>query len=273
VRRGGFALRGRVALVTGAASGIGAALVRQLADQGCAVALVDRDPEGLAATAARLAATGVAVSTHALDLADADAILALPEAILARHGGLDLLVNNAGVALGGRFAEVDLGDVEWLMDVNLRAVMRMTHAFLPMLERAQDAQIVNLSSIYGIVAPAGQAAYAASKFAVRGFTEALRHEYEGTGLGVTLVHPGGVATAIARNARSPRHLDSAAIAGGVAAFERLLRLPPEDAADQIVRGIETRAPRVIVGADARRAVLIQRLLPVRYWSLIKRAVG
>ncbi|MRI54233.1 SDR family NAD(P)-dependent oxidoreductase [Methylobacterium sp. DB1607] len=267
-----FVLRGRIALVTGAASGIGAALSLALAERGCALALADRDAPGLAETARAARAAGVAVSEHVLDLADREALLALPEAVRTRHGGLQLLVNNAGVALGGRFEETHPADIDWLMDVNLHAVMRLTHACLPLLRAEPQAQIVNLSSVFGIIAPAGQAAYAASKFAVRGFTEALRHEFEGTGLGVTLVHPGGVATAIARNARTPRAMDPRTAAEGLAAFERLLTLRPEAAAAAILCGIEARAPRVVIGADARRALLIQRLMPVRYWSLIRRAV-
>ncbi len=267
-----FVVGGRTALVTGAASGIGAALSRALAARGCALALADRDGEGLATVAASARAQGVAVSEHALDLADAGAIAALPAAVQSRHGGLHLLVNNAGVALAGRFEETDLDDVAWLMDVNLHAVMRLTHACLPLLRAEPQAQIVNLSSLFGIIAPAGQAAYAASKFAVRGFSEALAHEYEGTGLGVTLVHPGGVATRIARNARLPRTLDPAATTQGLAAFERLLTMEPEVAAAAILRGIERRERRVVIGKDARRALLIQRLMPVRYWSLIRRGM-
>ncbi|WP_232631007.1 SDR family NAD(P)-dependent oxidoreductase [Methylobacterium sp. Leaf118] len=267
-----FVLAGRTALVTGAASGIGAALARALAERGCALALVDRDGAGLAAVAAVARGRGVAVSEHVLDLAEAEAVAALPEAVQARHGSLQLLVNNAGVSLGGRFEETHLEDVAWLMDVNLHAVMRLTHACLPMLKAAPQAQIVNLSSVFGVVAPAGQAAYAASKFAVRGFSEALTHEYAGTGLGVTLVYAGGVATRIARNARLPRGGDPTDAARGVAAFERLLTMAPETAAGAILRGIEARAPRVVIGRDARRALLIQRLMPVRYWSLIGRAV-
>lgn len=269
---GRFVLAGKTALLTGAASGIGAALAPALAGRGCALALADRDAEGLAATARTARATGVEVSEHVLDLADRAALLALPEAVRDRHGGLQLLINNAGVALGGRFEDTEPADIDWLLDVNLHAVMRLTHACLPLLRAEAEAQIVNLSSVFGIIAPAGQAAYAASKFAVRGFTEALRHEYEGTGLGVTLVHPGGVATAIARNARTPRHIEACEAAEGPAAFERLLTLRPETAAAAILRGIEARAPRIVIGADARRALLIQRLLPVRYWSLIRRAV-
>ncbi|GJD51670.1 Putative oxidoreductase SadH [Methylobacterium crusticola] len=267
-----FALRDKVALVTGAGSGIGAALALALVRKGCRLAVVDRDPVGLGRTVARVQEIGGDVSSHLLDVTDAAAVAALPEAVLARHGPLDLLVNNAGVALAGRFAELDLADFEWVMDVNFRAVVRMTHAFLPLLAGRPAAQIVNLSSLYGIIAPPGQTAYAASKFAVRGFSEALRHEHAGTGLGVTVVHPGGVATAIARNARIGARLDPAEAERGRAAFERMLRLSPEAASERIVRGIERRAPRIIVGGDARQVVLIQRLLPVRYWSLISRAI-
>ena len=266
-------MAGGVGLVTGAAGGIGAALALALADKGCALALIDRDADCLERVRAEAARRGVAVSAHILDLADGDAILALPEAVLARHGRLSLLVNNAGVALGGRFAETDLADFEWVMDINLRAAVRLTHAFLPALMAQATAQIVNVSSLYGIVAPPGQAAYCASKFGLRGFSESLRHEHAGTGLGVTVVHPGGVATGIARNARLSRHLDPVEAERGRKAFERMLRLSPEAAAAAILGAIERRAPRVIVGSDAKVVALIQRLMPVGYWPLLARLVG
>ncbi|TNC07451.1 SDR family NAD(P)-dependent oxidoreductase [Methylobacterium terricola] len=267
-----FPLHDTLALVTGAGSGIGAALSVGLARRGARLVLVDRDPAGLARSEAAVKALGREVSAHLLDLADADAIAALPEAVAARHGPLDLLINNAGVALAGRFADVELSDFDWLMEINFRAVVRMTHAFLPVLESRPAAQIVNLSSLYGIVAPPGQAAYAASKFAVRGFSEALRHEYAGTSLGVSVVHPGGVATAIARSARAGPRLDPAEVAKGKQAAERFLRLSPEAAADRILRGIARREPRIVVGRDAAQVALIQRLMPVRYWSLLARAM-
>ncbi|MET7245060.1 SDR family oxidoreductase [Methylobacterium sp. EM32] len=267
-----FPLHDKLALVTGAGSGIGAALALGLARKGARLVLVDRDADGLARSEAAVRALGRDVGTHAFDLTDFAAVAALPEAVAARHGPLDLLINNAGVALAGRFADVELDDVDWLMDVNFRAVVRMTRAFLPILESRPAAQIVNLSSLYGLVAPPGQAAYAASKFAVRGFSEALRHEYAGTNLGVSVVHPGGVATAIARNARVGPRLDPAEVASGKAAVERHLRLPPEAAAARILRGIARREPRIIVGRDAAQVALIQRLMPVRYWSLIARAM-
>lgn len=276
-----FRIQGGVGLVTGAASGIGAALALALARRSCVLVLVDRDAAGLEATAAAAQAAGVPVETRILDLADAGAIRALPAAVEARFGRLDLLVNNAGVALGGRFAEIHLDDFEWLMDVNLRAVVRMCHAFLPMLLARPNAQIVNLSSLFGLIAPPGQVAYATSKFAVRGFSEALRHEHAGTGLGVSVVHPGGVATAIARDARAPRPpADPEAAAAmriaeevGRAAFERLLTLPAQAAAEAIVAGIERRAPRILIGRDARNAALIQRLMPAGYWAMIARLSG
>lgn len=276
-----FPLPGSVALVTGAASGIGAALALSLAGRGCSLFLIDRDEEGLSAVAVKTAATGAATEARVVDLADAVAIAALPAAVADRFGRLDLLVNNAGVALGGRFEETHLDDFEWVLDVNLRAVVRMCHAFLPMLKARPAAQIVNISSLFGLIAPPGQAAYCTSKFGVRGFTESLRHEYAGTGLGVSVVHPGGVATSIARNARNPRLPDDSILAEtmrlaaetGRVAFEKLLTLPPENAAEEIIRGIERRSPRIVIGKDARNAALIQRLMPAGYWSAILRLSG
>lgn len=263
-----FVVRGKRALVTGAAGGIGAALSVALAKAGCRLVLVDKDEVGLNATLNAVTEAGAAASVHAVDLADAEAILALPASVFGRDDQLDLLVNNAGVALGGTFAETDLEDFEWVMDINFRAVVRMTHAFLPALRKSPQAQIVNVSSLYGIVAPPGQTAYSASKFAVRGFSEALRHECIGTPLGVTLVHPGGVATGIARNARVSRSIDAADAERGRKAMERVLKLSPEKAAEQIMRGIERRAWRVIVGNDAKAVALIQRAAPVGYWTIL-----
>ncbi|MCJ2133777.1 SDR family NAD(P)-dependent oxidoreductase [Methylobacterium sp. J-026] len=276
-----FRLAGAVALVTGAASGIGAALATGLAAKGCSLLLVDRDPVGLEDIAGRIRDRGTAVETRVVDLADAEAIRALPDWAGARFGHLDLLINNAGVALGGRFDETHLEDFEWLMDINLRAVVRMCHAFLPMLCARPAAQVVNLSSLFGLIAPPGQVAYCTSKFAVRGFSEALRHEYAGSGLGVTVVHPGGVATAISRNARGrrpptdPEAAKRAAVEDeeARAAFGKLLTLDPATAAAAIIRGIETRAPRIVIGKDARNAALIQRLMPVGYWKTIVRLSG
>ena len=164
-------------------------------------------------------------------------------------------------------------DFDWLMAINFDAVVRMTRAFMPLLSISDDARIVNVSSIYGIVSPPGQTAYSASKFAVRGFSNALRHELEGTRVGVTVVHPGGVATAIARSARAPANLDPEEIARRRAAADRKLRMPPARAGEIIVRAVERRRARVLVGADAVVVALLERLLPVSYWSVLRRLIG
>ena len=181
-----------------------------------------------------------------------------------------MLVNNAGVALGGSFEQVSEADFDWLMAINFEAVVRMTRAFLPLLHGSDDARIVNVSSVYGLVSPPGQSAYSASKFAVRGFSNALRHELEGTRIGVTVVHPGGVATAIARSARAPAGVAPEEIALRRAASEKMLRMAPARAGEIIVRAVERRRARVLVGGDAVVVALIERLAPVRYWRLLGR---
>jgi len=263
----------RVAVITGAGSGIGRATAHSLARRGCHLALADIDAAGLQETASMLGHMAVRVTTHALDVADREAVRLLPARVLAAHKRVDLLVNNAGVALGGSFEQVSEDDFEWLMDVNFNGVVRMTRAFLPLLRQSDEARIVNVSSIYGIVAPPGQSAYSASKFAVRGFSNALRHELDGSSVGVSVVHPGGVATAIARNARVPRGTPDDETARGRELAEKLLRLPPEAAGELIARGIEARQPRILVGGDAKVAALLERLLPVNYWRILKKAAA
>ncbi len=264
-----FSLKGGVAVVTGAASGIGAALAGVLAARGCAVALADLNAAGLREVATQARSHGAHVSEHRLDVADNDAVAAFPEAVLAEHGRVSVLVNNAGVALGGSFEQLPAADFDWLFSINFGGVVRMTRAFLPLLRREPAGQLVNLSSIFGIIAPPGQTAYAASKFAVRGFSEALRHELEGSSIGVTVVHPGGVRTAIASSARRTG-LSNAETEAQAAVWAKFLRLDPQVAAERIVRGIERREKRVLVGRDAERMAFIQRLFPVEYWRVIYR---
>jgi len=266
-------LRGSVAVVTGAASGIGAALAQVLAARGCALALADRDATGLAKAALAARANGVTVSEHVLDVADADAVAALPAAVLAAHGRVNVLVNNAGVALVGRFDQVSMEDFEWLFNINFWGVVRMTRAFLPLLRQEGTAQLVNLSSVYGLIAPPGETAYAASKFAVRGFTEALRHELDGSPVGVTVVHPGGIRTSVALNARKAEALTPNEVAKGMAVFKLLTRTEPEEAAEVIARGIERRDSRVLIGKDARQIATLVRLFPVGYWPRMQKSVA
>lgn len=268
-------LRDGVAVITGAAGGIGAALALQLAGRGCHLALVDVNPAGLADTAARAQASGVTVSTLVQDLSQPEAAAAVQAHVLATHGRATLLVNNAGVALGGSFEQVDAADFDWLMRINFGAVVGLTRALLPLLKQAPAAQIVNVSSIFGIIAPPGQTAYCAAKFAVRGFSESLRHELAtaGSTVGVTLVHPGGVRTGIAENARLPAGASAAEVAEQKEVWRRVLRLSPEDAAARILRGIVRREARVLVGEDAVRAAWVQRLFPVGYWALVARDIA
>jgi len=261
-------LKDRVALITGAGSGIGQATALSLAHRGCHLALADIDEVGLAHTQTRALAAGVHVSDHRLDVADRAAVAALPAAVLKAHGRVDLLVNNAGVALAGHFDQVSEADFDWLMEINFHGVVRMTRAFLPQLMASDDAHIVNISSVFGLISPPGQCAYSASKFAVRGFSNALRHELAGTRVGVSVVHPGGVATAIARNARVPQGVAADEMRRRLGLAEKLLRMPPEKAGEIIVRGVEKRRARILVGWDATIISLIERLAPVSYWRFL-----
>lgn len=268
-----FAFAGRTCVITGAASGIGAALAQDLAKRRAVLVLVDRDTDGLERIAAAARQLGAAqVSTFVVDLADGHDRSDLAAEVAARHGGTDLLVNNAGVALSGTFDQVDLKDFDWLMEINLHAVVRMTKAFLPQLLARPGSHVVNVSSLFGLVAPPAQVAYATSKFAVRGFSESLRHELSGR-VGLTVVHPGGVKTNIALNAR----LSGADVDGRQAEqirrfTEKALTLPPEEAARQIVAAVQARKPRLVITRTAKLADVLARVAPGRYWNLIERQV-
>jgi NAD(P)-dependent dehydrogenase (short-subunit alcohol dehydrogenase family) len=263
-------LAGKTAVVTGAAGGIGRAISCSLARRGCHLALADINEAGLAETAALAGGQGLRITTHRLDVADRQAIAAFPDVVSASHPGVDILVNNAGVAVGGAFDQVAEADFDWLIDINFWGVVRMTRAFLPLMKASQGAQLVNISSLFGLIAPPGQTAYCAAKFAVRGFSESLRHDLEGSRIGVTTVHPGGIATSIAKNARMSRALSEAELAQAQKRFQRLLKMPPEQAGEIIVKAIEQRRPRIIIGSDARFAALVERLFPVSYWKLLAR---
>lgn len=263
-------LSGRTAVVTGAASGIGRGIAVALSARGCHLALADVNIAGLEETAALVRSDGLRVTCHPLDVADRSQVTALPAVVLAAHGGVDLLFNNAGVAVGGTFEQVSEADFEWLFEINFWGVVRMTRAFLPVLRSSDDARIVNLSSVFGLIAPAGQVAYAASKFAVRGFSEALRHELEGSTVGLTVVHPGGVATAIADSARAPHGTPPEEVERRRRAMKAQLRMPAARAGEIIVEGAERRKSRVLVGADAAALSLLARIAPVQYWKALAR---
>src|SRR5713101_8406422 len=261
-------LSGGVAAVTGAGSGIGRALAQQLAAAGSALALADVDEAGLLQTAQSLGKTSAAVTTHFVDVADEESVSTFAEDAEARHGRVTLLINNAGVSLHGDFEEISLEDFRWLMNVNFWGVVYGTNYFLPILKRERRAHIVNLSSVFGLIAPAGQAPYAASKFAVRGFTEALRHELEGSNVGVSCVHPGGIKTPIARRSRIGAGASASKREENIERFERLARTPPEKAAERILRGVERGEPRILIGSDAYQIDILQRLRPASYWKTL-----
>jgi NAD(P)-dependent dehydrogenase (short-subunit alcohol dehydrogenase family) len=257
-----------VAVVTGAGSGIGRALAQQLATAGSTLALADVDEAGLAQTAQSLEKKSAQVTSHVVDVADEAAVRSFSEDVSKRHGRLTLLINNAGVALEGTFEEISLDDFRWLMDINFWGTVYGVKYFLPMLKREKRAHIVNLSSLFGIIAPPGQPAYSASKFAVRGFTECLRHELAGTPVRVSCVHPGGIRTAIARRARVGAGVSRTGLEEKVARFERLFRTSPEAAAARILRGVERGEPRILIGRDAYQIDILQRLRPASYWKAL-----
>jgi len=268
------AIRGAAAAVTGAANGIGRALALELAARGADLALADLDEAGLQAVAAEIARAGSSkVSIHRVDVAEPSQIEAFAQSAVAAHPGLNILINNAGVALLGQFTEIDQAQMEWLININFWGVVRTTRAFLPHLSRQSAAHIVNLSSIFGIIAPPGQTAYAAAKFAVRGFSESLRHELQmaKSPVRLSVVHPGGVATNIARNSRTGTGMtDNERRAQAIDRFDAMARTTPAAAALRIIEGIEKNAPRILIGNDARFMDLLQRFRPGTYWSVLAR---
>jgi short-subunit dehydrogenase len=270
------AIRGAAAAVTGAASGIGRALALELAARGCDLALADRDDAGLATLAAEIArAHPQKVTVRRVDVGEPQQIQNFAQAAIADHPGLNIVINNAGVALMGQFDEIDQSQMDWLMNINFWGVVHGTRAFLPHLARQREAHIVNLSSIFGIIAPPGQTAYAAAKFAVRGFSEALRHELAmaASPVRLSVVHPGGVATSIARNSRTGSGMtDNARRAQSIERFDAVAKTTPKDAALRIIKGIEKNQPRILIGNDARFMDLLQRFRPATYWAVMARRI-
>jgi len=262
-----FDLNGRTVVITGAGSGIGRATAIGASLRGAELALVDVNKAGLEETKNQCAGAGK-ISLHLADLSMRGAIIPLVDEIMAEHSKIHVLMNNAGVAVAGEFGATSENDFDWLMEINFHAVVRLTRAFLPIL-RAQDmGHIVNISSIFGVIAPVGQTAYCASKFAVRGFSESLRHELAQSNVGVTVVHPGGIATSIATNARLPQGAGIDAEAA-IKKFNSKLVMPPKNAAEFILAAIENRAPRLLIGNDAKIAEIIQRIWPVSYWHKLQ----
>ena len=258
---------GRTAVITGAGSGIGRALAVELAGRGMRLALSDVDEAAVADTAQTCSRFGGDVASYRLDVAEREAVFAHADDVVRDLGAVHLVVNNAGVALHGPVSELDEKDMRWLMDINYWGVVHGSQAFLPHLAASGDGQLANVSSVFGLIAVPKQAAYNAAKFAVRGFTEALRQELRasGTPVSVSCIHPGGIRTAIARNARTTASEDPRETAD---TFDRLAHTSPQAAARTIVRGLRRDKARILIGADAWALAALPRLLGAQYGGVI-----
>ena len=260
--------KGRVAVITGASSGIGKCLALQLAQRGCHLALVDRDIQGLEETGGLVGAMGVDYTLHEQNVSDRESMEALAATIAQSHGGVNMVFNNAGVSLIDRIDSVSYDDFEWIMNINFWGVVYGTKAFLPYLKQADEAHITNISSLFGLVALPSQAAYNASKFAVRGFTESLKMELAGTRVGVSSVHPGGIKTSIVRNARVAEKTMDVSKKDYDTFFERTAKTTPEKAAADIIKGIEKKRRRILVGMDAKILDFVARVFPSSYERIL-----
>lgn len=261
-------VRGATSVITGAASGMGADVARQLAARGARVALVDRNADGLAAVAASLSGTGHTV--HVIDLTDDDAVTALAGDLIAAHPRLQTLITCAGSSMLGSIDQLTMAEMRWLMDVNLWGTVNITQALLPALRREPAAHITHLASVYGLAAPAGRIPYAMSKFAVRGFTEALRHELEGSSVSVGAIYPAGVKTGIILHGRYAAAIDPAVADRAAQAQAQMYHTEPADAARTIVDATVRRRARTMLGREARLVDLLARLTPTRYWAAMRR---
>ncbi len=262
-------VRGKVAAITGAASGIGRATAELLSRQGCHVALSDVNEQGLAETAERCRAQGVQVRTARVDVAQREAVHAWADDVARELGAVHLIINNAGVSLGATVEDTRYEDFEWLMNINFWGVVYGTKAFLPHLKAAGEGHIINVSSVFGLIGFPTQAAYNAAKFAVKGFTETLRQEMETEGLpiGVTCVHPGGIKTNIARNARAT-YRKGWVEENSREEFETRFFSTPERAASDILSAILSNRRRKLIGTDAVLVDLVQRMMPSFYQRLL-----
>lgn len=261
-----------VAVITGAGSGMGRCLAQQLAGRGASLALSDVDEKGLAETVALLGSPKGKVTQHIVNVADESRVKAFADEVAAQHERATVLFNNAGVALLGKFEDLSLEDIRWLVDINFWGVIHGVFYFLPLLKKERRAHIVNMSSVFGLVGAVGQTAYCASKFAVRGFTESLRHELEGTNIFVTSVHPGGVKTPIAKHARPGARAAANLYEDSVLRFERVAITTAEDAAARILKGVEKYEPRVLIGSDCKQVDILQRLRPAGYWKQLAKKI-
>jgi len=260
-----------VVVITGAGSGIGRALAREFAGRGAQLALADINTAALEETRSLLG--NAKAGTYMVDVGDAGSVEAFARKVRQDFGRVSILVNNAGVALYGMFEELSLADFEWLFRINFWGVIHGCKFFLPLLHQEKEARIVNISSVFGLIAPPGQTAYGASKYALRGFSESLREELRGSGVSVSCVHPAGISTNIANNARAAAASDSQGQAQARELFNRVARISPEEAAATIVRGIEQNKDRILIGSDAYRIDRLARFFPAQAGKMFANWLG
>ena len=266
-------VKGKVAVVTGAGSGIGRALAQELAAKGAQVWGTDVNAQGLGETVDLVRAGGYEIVTSLSDVSQKDDVAALAEKVRGEMGQVDILINNAGVAMTGTFSTLSLEDMEWIFSINYWGVVYCTQAFLPLLMARPESSLVNVSSLFGLLGVARNSAYCSTKFAVRALSETLRQELKGSSVSVTSVHPGGIKTNIVRNARvidaegqvcEEKHDKFSAL------FDRIARTTPEKAASLIVSAIEKKKPRLLIGSDAKTGDLIQRFFPGSFDRILSR---
>ncbi len=259
-----------VAVITGAGSGIGRALAVRFAKENIAgIAIADFNEQGLDETFSMLANAKMNVSKHLVDVSKLAQIKLFSDEVLAEHSRATHLVNNAGVGVLGTFEQLSLEDFEWLMSINFWGVIYGCKIFLPILREQDSAHIVNISSVFGMIAPPEQTAYCSSKFAVRGFTESLRHELQGSNISVSSVHPGGIKTNIARNSRVGENAPKEYGKQAADFFDKVALTTPETAAETIIRGIKSKNPRILIGKDAHAISYIHRLFPKKYLKILE----
>lgn len=264
-------LKNKIVVITGAGGGIGRALALKFALEGCNLAISDINPDALQETAALLETTGTRIFSEVLDVSDRQSMERYPEKVTAELGGVDIVVNNAGVAVVSTVEEHSIEDYEWLMGINFWGVLYGSKFFIPYLRRSEEACIINISSIFGLVSMPNLSSYNAAKFAVRGFSESLQHELHGTNIRVMCVYPGGVKTDFARKARftstpgkrKKSHQEFNRI------FEKYSMSTPESTSRAVIKGLKKNKKRVLVGPDAVSGDFMARLMPVGHGWFIR----
>ena len=259
----------KICVITGAGSGIGAACARAMAAEGAIIIGTDLRKEMLAETKAAIEADGGRMDNYMVDVADRDAMFDLAAKVEKKHGPADLILNNAGVAFGAPVAEMSIDDFKWLMDINVWGVVHGTQAFLPHFIAKNSGHVANVSSIFGLIGIPTQSAYNAAKFAVLGFSEALRHEMRETGVNVSTIHPGGINTNIVRHARFQQGPDAdTEHEEAIERFAQFTMTQPEGAAKVIMKGIRKNKARILIGPDAHLVDWVRRIFPASYLKLL-----